>query len=84
MPDQISKGDQPRENIPEQLYPGREPVQLPGTGSLGSVYEIRRNNFGYTEKAVLKVIGIPRSIGDIEELYSDGCSDEGVIARFQS
>ena len=67
-----------------ELWPDWETVQLLGTGSLGSVYEIRRNNFGNTEKAALKVIGIPRSIGDIEELYSDGCSDEGVIARFQS
>ena len=37
-------------------YKGWHVVRRIGTGSFGSVYEIEREDFGYTYKAALKVI----------------------------
>ena len=63
-------------------WPGWEVTRLIGTGSFGSVYEIERNLYGNVEKAALKVIHIPQSRSDIEELYNDGFDDESITARF--
>ena len=63
-------------------WPGWEVTRLIGNGSFGSVYEIERNLYGNVEKAALKVIHIPQSRSDIEELYNDGFDDESITARF--
>ena len=63
-------------------WPGWEVTRLIGTGSFGAVYEIERNLYGNVEKAALKVIHIPQSRSDIEELYNDGFDDESITARF--
>ena len=63
-------------------WPGWEVVRLIGNGSFGSVYEIQRDLYGNVEKAALKVIHIPQSRSDIEELYNDGYDDESITARF--
>lgn len=63
-------------------WPGWEITRLIGNGSFGSVYEIQRNLFGNVEKAALKVIHIPQSQSDIEELYNDGFDEESITARF--
>lgn len=65
-------------------WPGWEIVRLIGEGSFGAVYEIQRNTFGNIEKAALKVISIPKSKRDIEELYNDGYDDASITARFNS
>ena len=52
-------------------WPGWETVGLIGRGSFGAVYEIRRNVLGNVEKAALKVISIPQSTSDIDEMYND-------------
>ena len=65
-------------------WPGWETVDLIGQGSFGSVYEIQRNIFGNVEKAALKVISIPQSRGDIEEMYSDGYDEESITSTFES
>ena len=57
-------------------YPGWDIVRLIGSGSYGTVYEIQRNLFGNVEKAALKVIHIPQSQSDIEELYNDGFDED--------
>ena len=54
------------------LWPGWETVKVIGKGGFGSVYEIRRDLFGTTESAALKVITIPQSDSEIDELRSDG------------
>lgn len=64
-------------------WPGWETVQLIGTGGFGSVYEIRRDVFGKTEKAALKVIRIPRNREEIEELYNEGFDDDSITAHFR-
>ncbi len=63
-------------------WPGWETVRLIGRGSFGAVYEIQRSMYGHTEKAALKVLRIPQSQSDIDELYSDGFDEESITARF--
>ena len=65
-------------------WPGWEVVRTIGNGSFGAVYEIERNTFGNIEKAALKVISIPQSRSDIEELYNDGYDDASITARYNS
>ena len=65
-------------------WPGWETVRLIGRGSFGSVYEIERDVFGHKEKAALKVITIPQSDSDIEELYDSGYDEASVTATFKS
>ena len=66
------------------LWPGWETVRLIGRGSFGAVYEIERDIFGEKEKAALKVLSIPQSEGDIEEMYSDGYDEESITSTFNS
>ena len=65
-------------------WPGWETVQLIGRGSFGAVYEIRRDVLGETERAALKVISIPQSSSEIEEMYDDGYDDESITSTFES
>lgn len=62
----------------EALWQGWETVGLIGKGGFGSVYEIRRTILDETEKAALKVITIPQSNNEVEELYSDGYTQQSV------
>jgi len=48
------------------------------------VYEIERNMFDQSERAALKVITIPQSSNDIEELRSNGYDDESITNTFKS
>ena len=64
-------------------WPGWETVKLIGRGSFGAVYEIQRDVLGEIEKAALKVISIPQSRNDIEELYNDGYDDESITETFK-
>ena len=66
------------------LWPGWETVRLIGRGSFGAVYEIERDMLGEMEKAALKVITIPQSSSDIDELYSEGFDDESITSTFKS
>ncbi len=64
-------------------WPGWETVGLIGRGSFGAVYRIRRDVLGETEEAALKVISIPQSKNDIDELYSDGYDDDSITETFK-
>ena len=64
-------------------WPGWETVRLIGRGSFGAVYEIEREVLGEKEKAALKVITIPQSDSDINEMYSDGYDDESITSTFK-
>ena len=66
------------------LWPGWETVRLIGRGSFGAVYEIERDVFGHKEKAAMKLISIPQSDSDIEELRNDGYDESSITARFAS
>ena len=69
-------------NLP--TWPGWETVRLIGRGSFGAVYEIERSVYGHKEQAAMKVITIPQSESDIEELYDSGYDEASVTATFQS
>jgi serine/threonine protein kinase len=65
------------------LWPGWETVRVIGRGSFGAVYEIRREMFGETEKAALKLISIPQSSSDIDELYGEGYDEASITSAFR-
>ena len=65
------------------LWPGWETVRLIGRGSYGAVYEIERDMLGEKEKAALKLITIPQSSSDIDELYGEGYDDESITSTFK-
>ena len=71
------------EKINRAAWPGWETVRLIGRGSFGAVYEIERDNYGHKEKAALKVISIPQSASDIDDLVSDGYDEESITSRFE-
>lgn len=65
------------------VWPGWQTVRQIGRGSYGAVYEIERDVFGHRERAALKVITIPQSDSEIEELRSDGLDEESITRRFR-
>ena len=65
-------------------WPGWETVRLIGQGNHGPVYEIRRDFFGNSDKAALKVISIPQSDSEISEMISSGCDDKSVADFFRT
>ena len=66
------------------VWPGWETVREIGRGSFGAVYEIERDVFGHPERRALKVITIPQSNSDIDELYDNGYNEESITATFRS
>lgn len=66
------------------IYPGWETVRKIGTGSYGTVYEIERDILGKKEKSALKVISVPPSESDIEELYNSGFDEESINRRIKA
>lgn len=71
-------------HMEQTLWPGWEPVRILGQGSFGVVYEIQRDVFGTVEKAALKVISIPQSDSDIEELRREGYDEDSITLRYQT
>ena len=70
-------------NLPKELWPGWETVQLLGRGSFGSVYEIRRAFMGLEERAALKLISIPQSISEIDEMRSYGYDEKSITGDLE-
>ena len=59
-------------------------LRVLGRGGFGAVYEIERDVFGHREKAALKVITIPQSDSEINELRSDGYDQKSIIQRYEA
>ena len=59
-----------------QLWPDWRIVREIGSGSFGKVYEINRQNGPYLERAALKVIRVPQSPAEMEQLRMDGLGEE--------
>ena len=57
---------------------------LIGEGGYGRVYEARREDFGMTYKAAIKVITIPKSESELRSIRSEGLDDESLTAYFRS
>ena len=67
-------------NIP---WPDWKIVQILGRGAFGTVYEIQKDVFGKKESAALKVLSIPESQDEIDDLYSKGYDDVSISAHFK-
>ena len=65
-------------------WPGWETVRVIGHGSFGTVYEIRREAYGLTETAALKVVAIPHDSSALEELRDSCGSEESITANIES
>ena len=69
-------------NLP--VFPDWKIIRKIGSGSYGTVYEIERELFGKTEKAALKIISIPKSDSEVEDLVSNGYDRDDIIEHFNS
>lgn len=67
----------------EVTWPGWEVVEKIGAGSFGAVYHIQRDILGEVEHAALKVISIPHTSDELEELQSQGYDDATITTHFQ-
>ena len=65
-------------------WPGWQSVKLLGEGSFGKVYEIYREEFGFPQRAALKVLTVPTSPSEIESAYQDGMDEKSVTEYFYS
>lgn len=54
-----------------------------GEGSFGKVFEIEREDFGYTYKAALKVITIPQNRSEIDSIRADGMSEDSITDYYK-
>lgn len=58
-------------------------TKLLGEGGYGKVYEIKKEEYGVTVKAALKVIQIPKSESEIRSAMSDGMDEESVTVMYK-
>ena len=56
----------------EPIFGSWRIVREIGAGSYGKVFEIEREDFGYTYKAALKAVTIPQSPAEVENIIDDG------------
>ena len=64
-------------------WPEWEITKVIGRGGFGTVYEIQKDVFGKKESAALKVLSIPESQDEIDDLYSKGYDDVSISAHFK-
>lgn len=65
-----------QDDVP-QIWPGWTIARTIGRGSYGKVYEIHRRNGSWLEKAAMKLIRIPESPTELDQLRMDGLGDRG-------
>lgn len=53
-----------------------------GEGSFGTVYEIRREDFGQVYRAALKVIAVPQNEAELKNVRQEGMNDESIHGYF--
>lgn len=70
-------------DINQAVWPGWETVRVIGSGSYGSVYEIRREMFGNEERAALKVMSIPQTSSEVEELINEGYDQASISGWYK-
>ena len=57
--------------------------ELLGEGSFGSVYRIKREDFGEVQYAALKVIGVPQTEQQVRQCFAEGLGEEEVWQYFE-
>lgn len=70
------------EDILKAVWPDWKITGLIGEGSSGAVYKIEREQFGGKEYSALKIITIPQSSSQTEELRSEGYDDDSITERY--
>lgn len=80
-----------KDGSPMDQYRKYEPIfgawylkRLIGEGGFGKVFEIERRDFGQVYRAALKVITIPQEKGEIDNLHSEGMSNENVSGYYKN
>lgn len=58
--------------------------ELLGEGSFGSVYRIKREDFGEVQYAALKVIGVPQTEQQVRQCFAEGLGEEEVWQYFEN
>lgn len=66
------------------MWPDWEVVDNLGGGTFGQVFEIHRKIFSHTDKAALKIISIPKSKSDIQELLYNGYDQKSITERYKN
>ena len=69
--------------IGTKVFGDWEIVREIGQGGFGSVYEIRKTDYGITVKSALKVIKVPRSASEVKAALSEGMDEQSVTTYFQ-
>ena len=54
-----------------------------GSGSFGTVYKIKREEFGTTYESALKVVHIPCDTGEINTLRSEGMDESSIRSYYK-
>lgn len=65
------------------FWPGWQNGERLGKGAFSSVYEIYREQYGFTEKAAVKVITVPQNEDEVDLLRVEGLDDESITTRFK-
>lgn len=64
-------------------WPGWETGNRIGRGAFSTVYEIHREQYGFTERSALKVITIPNNEEEVDLLRVEGLDDESITTKFK-
>ncbi len=67
-----------------ELWNGWKVEKFIGEGSFGKVYQIKKEEFGHTYEAALKIIEIPQNQSEVESIKNEGMDDESVTLYFRS
>lgn len=65
------------------FWPGWQNGKRIGRGAFSSVYEIYREQYGFTEKAAVKVITVPQNEDEVDLLRVEGLDDESITTKFK-
>lgn len=70
-------------SIGTKVFDGWEITRMLGEGSYGKVFAIEKTDFGFTTRAALKLIRIPKSPTEIREALSEGMDEKTVTTYFE-
>lgn len=66
----------------EQIWPEWVREEKLGSGAFGSVYRVKKEQYGITSYAAMKVIEIPQNQSEIRELQNQGLDDMSITAYY--
>lgn len=70
-------------SIGTKVFDGWEITRVLGEGSFGKVFAIEKTDYGFTTRAALKLIQIPKSPTEIREALSEGMDEKTVTTYFE-